>query len=114
VRYTLFIIDKFAGAKHLIDEMTIVKDDSREREKKDALEKYISLIHLADAEWEHKHWTEAKAMYQVALEVKPGDEYAARKLAEVEAKIKASQTDSDVKVTPKGVNTSRSNVKTQK
>ena len=24
VRYTLFIIDKFAGAKHLIDEMTIV------------------------------------------------------------------------------------------
>ncbi|HUW06646.1 MAG TPA: S46 family peptidase, partial [Williamwhitmania sp.] len=25
VRYTLFIIDKFAGAKRLIDEMTIVK-----------------------------------------------------------------------------------------
>jgi hypothetical protein len=25
IRYTLFIIDKFAGAKHLIDEMTIVK-----------------------------------------------------------------------------------------
>lgn len=25
IRYTLFIIDKFAGAKHLIDEMTIIK-----------------------------------------------------------------------------------------
>lgn len=25
VRYTLFVIDKFAGAKHLVDEMTIVK-----------------------------------------------------------------------------------------
>ncbi len=25
IRYTLFIIDKFAGAKHLVDEMTIVK-----------------------------------------------------------------------------------------
>ena len=25
IRYTLFIIDKFAGAKHLIDEMTIVE-----------------------------------------------------------------------------------------
>jgi hypothetical protein len=25
IRYVLFIIDKFAGAKHLIDEMTIVK-----------------------------------------------------------------------------------------
>ena len=23
IRYTLFIIDKFAGAKHLVDEMTI-------------------------------------------------------------------------------------------
>lgn len=27
IRYTLFIIDKFAGAGHLIDEMTIIKDD---------------------------------------------------------------------------------------
>ena len=26
IRYTLFIIDKFAGARHLIDEMTIVKN----------------------------------------------------------------------------------------
>jgi len=26
IRYTLFIIDKFAGAKHLVDEMTLVKD----------------------------------------------------------------------------------------
>lgn len=25
IRYCLFIIDKFAGAKHLVDEMTIVK-----------------------------------------------------------------------------------------
>lgn len=25
IRYTLFIIDKFAGAKHLVDEMTIIK-----------------------------------------------------------------------------------------
>jgi hypothetical protein len=25
IRYALFIIDKFAGAKHLIDEMTIIK-----------------------------------------------------------------------------------------
>lgn len=25
IRYTLFIIDKFAGAKHLVDEMTVVK-----------------------------------------------------------------------------------------
>ena len=25
IRYTLFIIDKFAGAKHLVDEMTIVE-----------------------------------------------------------------------------------------
>ncbi len=27
IRYTLFIIDKFAGATHLIDEMTIIKND---------------------------------------------------------------------------------------
>lgn len=26
IRYTLFIIDKYAGAKHLIDEMKIVSD----------------------------------------------------------------------------------------
>ncbi len=26
IRYTLFIIDKFAGAKHLVDEMTIVRE----------------------------------------------------------------------------------------
>ena len=26
IRYTLFIVDKFAGAKNLIDEMTIIKD----------------------------------------------------------------------------------------
>ena len=26
IRYVLFVIDKFAGAKHLIDEMTIVKE----------------------------------------------------------------------------------------
>ncbi|MCF8345798.1 MAG: S46 family peptidase [Bacteroidales bacterium] len=25
IRYVLFIIDKFAGATHLIDEMTLVK-----------------------------------------------------------------------------------------
>ena len=25
IRYVLFIIDKFAGAKHIVDEMTIVK-----------------------------------------------------------------------------------------
>ena len=25
IRYVLFIIDKFAGAKHLVDEMTIVE-----------------------------------------------------------------------------------------
>jgi hypothetical protein len=25
IRYVLFIIDKYAGAKHLVDEMTIIK-----------------------------------------------------------------------------------------
>jgi hypothetical protein len=25
IRYTLFIIDKYAGARHLIDEMTVIK-----------------------------------------------------------------------------------------
>ena len=29
IRYTLFIIDKFAGAGHLVDEMTIVKDEPK-------------------------------------------------------------------------------------
>lgn len=42
IRYTLFIIDKYAGAKHLIDEMTIVKGEteakSTETEKKKAVE----------------------------------------------------------------------------
>jgi hypothetical protein len=33
IRYVLFIIDKFAGAKNLIDEMTIVKKISVPREK---------------------------------------------------------------------------------
>ncbi len=113
VRYTLFIIDKYAGAKHLIDEMTIVKDDSREKEKKAMMEKYLALIDLGDAEVDHKHWSEAKAMYQVALEVKPGDEYATRKLAEVEEKIKAGES-TEGKIVPKGVNTSRSNVKGNK
>lgn len=28
IRYTLFIIDKFAGASHLIDEMTIIKNEA--------------------------------------------------------------------------------------
>jgi hypothetical protein len=27
IRYVLFIIDKYAGAKHLVDEMTLVKQD---------------------------------------------------------------------------------------
>ena len=26
IRYTLFIIDKYAGAKHLIDEMKIIRE----------------------------------------------------------------------------------------
>ncbi|MDN3491852.1 S46 family peptidase [Winogradskyella bathintestinalis] len=37
LRYVLFIVDKFAGAKHLIDEMTLVhpkKDDSKSKKKK--------------------------------------------------------------------------------
>jgi hypothetical protein len=37
VRYTLFIIDKYAGAKHLIDEMNIVKN-RHEEEKVEELE----------------------------------------------------------------------------
>ena len=28
IRYCLFIIDKFAGAKHLVDEMTLVKNSA--------------------------------------------------------------------------------------
>ena len=27
IRYVLFIIDKFAGAKHLVDEMNVVRND---------------------------------------------------------------------------------------
>ena len=83
------------------------------KEKKETMEKYLALIDLGDAEYDHKHWSEAKAMYQVALEVKPGDEYATRKLAEVEEKMKSGESN-EGKVTPKGVNTSRSNVKAQK
>ena len=29
IRYILFLIDKYAGAKHLVDEMTIIEDDIR-------------------------------------------------------------------------------------
>src|SRR5690606_18115488 len=87
IRYTLFVVEKYAGAKNLIDEMTIIKDDSRAKAKKDMMEKYLGLINLGDAEMDHKHWSEAKAMYQVALEVKPNDEYATRRLAEAEKKL---------------------------
>ena len=34
IRYTLFIIDKYAGASHLIDEMTVVKGKSKKKKKK--------------------------------------------------------------------------------
>ena len=30
IRYILFLIDKYAGAKHLVDEMTIIEDDKSE------------------------------------------------------------------------------------
>ena len=73
------------------------------------MDKYLALIDLGDAEMDHKHWSEAKAMYQVALEVKPNDEYATRKLAEAEKKM--AETPENGSVIPKGVNTSRSNVK---
>jgi len=33
VRYTLFVIDKYAGAKHLVDEMTIIKTDPKKLAK---------------------------------------------------------------------------------
>jgi hypothetical protein len=33
IRYTLFIIDKFAGATHLVDEMTLIKKDINETTK---------------------------------------------------------------------------------
>ena len=33
VRYTLFIIDKYAGAKHLVDEMTLIKTPKAEPKK---------------------------------------------------------------------------------
>ena len=33
IRYTLFIIDKFAKASHLVDEMTLVKNDSDKKSK---------------------------------------------------------------------------------
>ena len=35
IRYTLFIIDKFAGAGHLIKEMTLIKEDQHRSEKKE-------------------------------------------------------------------------------
>lgn len=34
IRYTLFIIDKFAGAGHLVDEMTLVKKGREQRQEK--------------------------------------------------------------------------------
>ena len=34
IRYTLFIIDKYAGATHLIDEMTLVKKKKRRKRRK--------------------------------------------------------------------------------
>lgn len=34
IRYVLFIIDKFAGAKHLVDEMTLVKGGDNKKSKK--------------------------------------------------------------------------------
>ncbi len=39
IRYTLFIIDKFAGAKHLIDEMTLVTSDDVKKESKKSKKK---------------------------------------------------------------------------
>ena len=34
IRYTLFIIDKYAGATHLIDEMTIVKGKKKRKKRR--------------------------------------------------------------------------------
>jgi len=34
IRYTLFIIDKYAGASHLIDEMTLVKNKKRRKRRR--------------------------------------------------------------------------------
>ena len=34
IRYTLFIIDKYAGASHLIDEMTIVKGKKKRKKRR--------------------------------------------------------------------------------
>ena len=35
IRYSLFIIDKYAGAKHLIDEMNIVKERHVDKSKEE-------------------------------------------------------------------------------
>ena len=43
IRYTLFIIDKFAGAGHLVEEMTLVKDKDVKAQKSSASEKEVEI-----------------------------------------------------------------------
>ena len=38
IRYVLFVVDKFAGATHLIDELTLVKKEKKETEEKALLD----------------------------------------------------------------------------
>lgn len=42
IRYVLFIVDKFAGAKHLVDEMTLVDAAYRESEYKEMMKEKIN------------------------------------------------------------------------
>ena len=47
IRYCLFIIDKFAGAKHLVDEMTLVSHNSRVITNADATARHIDMQRMS-------------------------------------------------------------------
>ena len=44
IRYTLFVIDKFAGAGHLVDEMTLVKGPKKPLKKKIVEPKNVRMV----------------------------------------------------------------------
>jgi tetratricopeptide (TPR) repeat protein len=65
IRYVLFIIDKFAGAGHLVEEMTLVTKEYREQQKRKTLMNQVSGLtqSLGNAKEPSKILTERGKLY---------------------------------------------------
>ena len=71
IRYVLFIVDKFAGAKHLVDEMTLVTPEWRETQRNDRFKNKIkTLSEEIKKDAKNPEWLVQRAAYYDSLGLK--------------------------------------------